>query len=319
MISGVSLNPDGTVGAIQLGGTFSGFAAGYSFDTNNGGTNAQFDILGAVQVGATQSGQAGVTSGFIRWRYADNFQTILPASSDTAVAAGCSFDLVNIAVIDEDGFFTGTKESVLETFDGVSVAQNAKDSLGRSLFYPTRINENSQFVWWGDHVDDDNGQSTGAPWGTNAASTITNGKYIQLAKNFYGSLSGGRSDKPEGNDFLTNGYELFEDSETVDVSLLLGGDNTGTQARNLVDICDKRKDCVAFLSPPKDALLTSTDAPRDAKVQTANIVAYRKGEDAGPNGGSEDYTTQNLNVSSSYAMLDSGWKYQFDRFNDVFR
>ena len=65
--------------------------------------------------------------------------------------------------------------------------------------------------------------------------------------------------------------------------------------------------------------LTSTDAPRDAKVQTANIVAYRKGEDAGPNGGSENYSTNNLNVSSSYAVLDSGYKYQFDRFNDVFR
>ncbi len=68
---------------------------------------------------------------------------------------------------------TGTKETVLETFDGVSVAQNAKDGLGRSLFYPTRINETSQFIWWGDHVDDDNGQSDGAPWGTNASSTIT--------------------------------------------------------------------------------------------------------------------------------------------------
>ena len=318
-ITSRALKPDGTVGQITISSAFDGFAAGYSFDTNNGGTAARFDILGSIAVGATQSGQAGVTSGFIRWRYADSFQTILPDSSATAVAAGCSFDLVNIAVIDEDGFFTGTKETVLETFDGVSVAQNAKDGLGRSLFYPTRINETSQFVWWGDHVDDDLGQSTGAPWGTNASSTITNGKYIQLTKNFYASLDNGVAHAPAGGDVITNGFELFEDDETVDISLLLAGDATGVQARSIVDICDKRKDCVAFLSPPKTALLTSTDAPRDAKVQTANIVAYRKGEDAGPNGGSEDYSTENLNVSSSYAVLDSGYKYQFDRFNDVFR
>ena len=128
-ISSVALKPDGTVGQITLSGTFDGFAGGYSFDTDGGGTAAQFDILGSIAVGATQSGQAGVTSGFIRWRYAYSFQTVLPDTSATAVAAGCSFDLVNIAVIDEDGFFTGTKETVLETFDGVSVAQNAKDGL----------------------------------------------------------------------------------------------------------------------------------------------------------------------------------------------
>jgi len=313
-IVGISTDSSGDVVGLSLGNTFSGFTAGAAFPSGS-----VIDIVGSISVGSTQSGQAGISSGFIRWRYADSFQTILPDSSATAVNAGCSFDLVNIAVVDEDGFFSGTKETVLETFDGVSVAQNAKDGLGRSLFYPTRINETSQFVWWGDHVDDDNGQSTGAPWGTNASSTITNGKYIQLAKNFYGSLAGGESEAPAGGDVITNGYELFEDDETVDISLLLGGDATATQARSIVDICDKRKDCVAFLSPPKTALLTSTDAPRDAKVQTANIVAYRRGEDAGPNGGSEDYTTDNLNVSSSYAVLDSGYKYQFDRFNDVFR
>ena len=192
-----------------------------------------------IAVGATQSGQAGVTSGFIRWRYADNFQTILPDSSATAVAAGCSFDLVNIAVIDEDGFFTGTKRRFLKPLM-VFQSSNAKDGLGRSLFYPTIINETSQHVWWGDHVDDDNGQSTGAPWGTNAASTITDGKYIQHLRAIR-LLTGGRADKPAGNDFITNGYELFEDSETVDVSILLGGDNTDTQARSIVDICDKKK------------------------------------------------------------------------------
>ena len=254
------------------------------------------DVVGSIQVGSTRSGQSGISSGFVRWRYADNFQTVLPDTSATALAAGCSFDLVNIAVIDEDGFFTGTKESVIETFDGVSVAQNAKDGLGKSLFYPTLINETSQYIWWGDHVDDDEGQSGGGAWGTNASSTLTDGRYVRLNRNFYASLAGGRSDKPAGNDFITNGYELFEDSETVDVSILLGGSNTDTQAKSIVDICDKRKDCITFLSPPKTALLTSTDAPRDAKVQTANVVAYRKGENAGPNGGSEDYTTNNLNV-----------------------
>ncbi len=308
------LDSSNLIKGISLGNTFAGFRGSTEIPSTS-----IMDVVGSIQVGSTQSGQSGISSGFVRWRYADNFQTVLPDTSATALAAGCSFDLVNIAVIDEDGFFTGTKESVIETFDGVSVAQNAKDGLGKSLFYPTLINETSQYIWWGDHVDDDEGQSVGGAWGTNASSTLTDGRYVPLNRNFYASLAGGRSDKPAGNDFITNGYELFEDSETVDVSILLGGSNTDSQAKSIVDICDKRKDCITFLSPPKTALLTSTDAPRDAKVQTANVVAYRKGENAGPNGGSEDYTTNNLNVSSSYAVLDSGWKYQFDRFNDVFR
>ena len=142
---------------------------------------------------------------------------------------------------------------MLETFDGVSVAQNAKDSLGRSLFYPTRINETSQFIWWGDHVDDDNGQSDGDGTGVQTPSTITNGKYIQLNKNFYGSLSGGRADKPLGGDFFTNGYELFEDSETVDVSLLLGGDLEGIKPRaSLIFVTREKTVLLSFL--PQDSL-----------------------------------------------------------------
>jgi phage tail sheath protein FI len=54
-------------------------------------------------------------------------------------------------------------------------------------------------------------------------------------------------------------------------------------------------------------------------VQTANILAYRRGQNAVPNGGSENFSVDNLNVSSSYAVLDSGYKFMFDRFNDVFR
>ena len=94
---------------------------------------------------------------------------------------------------------------------------------------------------------------------------------------------------------------------------------SGIQAKQIVSLVDKRKDAVAFLSPARNTVLTSTDSPKTSRVAAANIVGYRKGENASPSGGDTDYTSSNLNVSSSYVVLDSGFKYMYDRFNDVFR
>ena len=276
-------------------------------------------VLGKLTVGSTQAGQQNTNSGFLRNKYNDSFTTVLPASSFTATNNGTTGDLINIGVIDEDGFFTGVKGSVLETFDGVSVATNAKDEQGRSLYYRDIINDTSNFIYVGDRrLDQD--FSKGVVGAIAFEQPIApNSVFSTLRQNFYGSLDGGFAEGPAGGDVRTNGFELFEDSETVDISILLGGPHTGIQAKQIVDICDKRKDCVAFLSPPRDALLTSNGSPRASDVQTANILAYRRGQNAVPNGGSENFTVDNLNVSSSYAVLDSGYKFMFDRFNDVFR
>ena len=276
-------------------------------------------VLGKFTVGSTQAGQQNTNSGFLRSKFNDSFTTVLPASSFTATNNGTTGDLINIAVVDEDGFFTGVKGSVLETFDGVSVATNAKDEQGRSLYYRDIINDTSNFIYVGDRrLDED--FSKGVVGAIAFEQPIApNSVFSTLRQNFYGSLDGGFAEGPAGGDVRTNGFELFEDSETVDISILLGGPHTGIQAKQIVDICDKRKDCVAFLSPPRDALLTSNGSPRASDVQTANILAYRRGQNAVPNGGSENFTVDNLNVSSSYAVLDSGYKFMFDRFNDVFR
>ena len=114
------------------------------------------------------------------------------------------------------------------------------------------------------------------------------------------SLTGGRADKPAGNDFITNGYEL---SKIQPLMFRFFWVVILTPKPEVLLIFVTREKLYYIPFSTKTALLTSTDAPRDAKVQTANIVAYRKGEDAGPNGGSENYSTNNLNISSSYAVL----------------
>jgi phage tail sheath protein FI len=102
---------------------------------------------------------------------------------------------------------------------------------------------------------------------------------------------------------LGSAYDLFADSSDVDVSLILQGKATGTNdvqlANYIIDnICEVRKDCVAFISPARsDVVGTGVDG-----TQAQNIVDFR-----------------NLLNNTSYAVLDSGYKYQYDKYNDVYR
>ena len=247
---------------------------------------------------------------------ANEFDQKLPATSSSVEAHGASFDLLHAIVVDEDGEWSGTKGTVLERFPSVSKATNAKRENGSSIYYKDFINSNSNFV------------KTSAIPGTRAsgvfafgeASTPSGGTFAKLTSNYYESLSGGTSSAPSNGDYYSNGYELFADSETVDISLILGGEMAGVHAVNLVDLCTDRKDAVAFLSPPKTAVVNSAgNASKSAAVATANVAAYRQGINANDAGGDQNYVNGGLNVSSSYAVLDSGYKYMYDRYNDVFR
>lgn len=92
------------------------------------------------------------------------------------------------------------------------------------------------------------------------------------------------------------GYDLFKSAEDVDVSFILGGNADQTLATYLISsIAESRKDCIAVISPERSDVVNTTTA-------TDNIIAFR-----------------NTLPSSSYAVMDSGWKYQYDKYNDVYR
>jgi len=145
-------------------------------------------------------------------------------------------------------------------------------------------------------------------WGT--VLTTAGGTFdVIFASNTAGyeiSLAGG-SGSTSGTISCTKGgtvdYGLFYDSETVDVSLILGGPADNTLAGALVDLCDDRKDCVAFLSPEEADCLSNNTPLVESTTETAIL----------------DFRNTQLNKSSSYAFLDSGWKYHYDRYNDKFR
>ena len=122
---------------------------------------------------------------------------------------------------------------------------------------------------------------------------------------FSTSLAGGTDDNVPTDGELELAYDKFADTESVDVNFLIGGpsqtnaDATGdTKATMLVDLAETRKDCVAFVSPARADVVNVTDPV----AQTENVVAFADGL-----------------PSSSYAVIDSGYKYQYDKYNDVYR
>ena len=231
------------------------------------------------------------------WEYYFNFSAP-PTTTDDVSNAGGSNDEMHIAVIDEDGSISGTAGTILETFEGVSQAHDAKDASGNSNYYPDVIYRDSKFIYWIYHI------STLSDGLTKVGTTFDNtvGDAFVISNT---SLSGGTDDFVATNAEIATAYEKFLDAENVDIDLLICGpsqtsaDATGdTKATAVMDIATARKDCVAFISPARADVV----GVANAVTQTQNVVSFADGL-----------------PSTSYAVIDSGYKYMYDRYNDVYR
>ena len=228
--------------------------------------------------------------GFSTWTYAGNFNTA-PGTSTYATSVGGSQDELHIIVIDEDGLWTGTPGYVLEKFAYVSKASDAKTSNGTSNYYVNMINGESKYVYWMDH------NTAGTNWGTSATAKT----FANLSAPVDRSLSGGVDDVAATDGQLNTAWALYADDASYDISLVPCGGVSATVAQYVIsNICETRLDCVAFVSPQN----TSTAAPITGTGSTATtaLKAFR-----------------DLISSTSYAVMDSGYKYQYDRYNDVYR
>lgn len=210
-------------------------------------------------------------------------------------------DELHIVVEDEDGEFTGTPGTILEVYQGLSRSTDAKNVDGSTNYYKDVINQSSKYVWWAN--DRDNAASSD---GLDLVSS-SNLTPLRLQMQFGGD---GYDESTAPLSVLGAAYDLFVSPEDIDISLVLQGKPTGGEttvndatvenfelANYIIDsICEVRKDCIALISPPKNLVLN-------------NI-------------GSEAVDLQNWRGalrSTSYAVLDSGYKYQYDRYNDIYR
>jgi len=233
----------------------------------------------------------GITS-FSGWAYSSSFNGAPGTSTYAAnLGKGSIGDEVHVAVIDEDGVFSGTAGTVLETFAYASQASDAKNPDGTSNYYVDVVNNGSDYVRWMDH-----------------SSTLTNaGADLRLAATtaiaghtaaIEDSLTGGTDDNAPTVGEIATGYDLLEDAETVDVGLLFAcpdANGAETIAEDLISIANARKDCVAFVSPP-------IEDSQGASAPATDVMAFANGL-----------------TSSSYAVCDSSAVYVYDKYNDTYR
>ena len=232
------------------------------------------------------------------WKYFDQVDGAPGTTTDVSNNGG-SNDELHIVVVDQDGGISGTAGTILEVFEGLSQASDAKTDNGATNYYVDVIYNQSDFIYWMDH------ETTLANAGSSKTSQAFDNVGGTATALFTSSLTGGTDDNVPTNGELATAYDLFKAGETVDVNLLLTGpsqtnsDATGvTKATAVIDVAEFRKDVVAFISPASADVLSITDAI----TQTENVKGFA-----------------DALSSTSYAVLDSGYKYQYDKYNDVYR
>lgn len=258
------------------------------------GTTAGSNVAVTVDRPFRLSENVSATTLTRRWEYASLVSGAPKASWHNAqVGNTTAVDEMHVVVIDEDGSFTARPGSVLEVFEGLSRATDAINPDGESIYFKTFLNRASDYVWVGTNP-------TGLTSNTSpniASLAIT----TPINKSFAHGADGG-DESTVALSTVLKGYDVFANKDQYMLSGILTGKprggTSGEQVLNYVidNIAEIRKDVVVYGSVAKAAVVNN----RGNELNSA--VAFRG------------------NVrSSSYAFLDSGYKYQLDKYNDVFR
>jgi hypothetical protein len=252
-----------------------------------------------------------------------------PGTSAFADARDSRFDEVHVVVVDDDGDITGNPGTILEKHLNLSKAKDAQFANGSVSYWREYIKSGSGYIFAG-----------GAPEGVVATdfklntgsgfTTVTDFSWDQNTKgiafgsqgNTTGTLAGGtnynaKTDLETATALapsvanLSAGYEVLINPDEYDVDFILMGsgnyskEQTQSIALKAIDVAERRKDAIAFISPYRAAIFndSATEAVvRDVDTITDNVIGY--------------YASI---TSSSFAVFDSGYKYMYDRFSDKFR
>ena len=222
-----------------------------------------------------------------------------PGTSTDVGNAGGSEDEMHILVIDEDGLWTGTPGYILEKHAFVSKASDAKKIDGATNYVVNVMRNESKYAYVGLVTKfTENSVATGrSAGGTKAGGNFKTFDSATAGEAIIGgSMTGGVSDDAQTDALLQASYVLYTTPEVIDITLILGGASSTTTGRWIVDnIASVRKDCMAFVSPLQASVVNNPGG------EVAALIA--------------DNTALG---SSSYAVMDSAWKYQYDRYRDVF-
>ena len=205
-------------------------------------------------------------------------------------------DEVHVAIVDRAGNWSAEANTILETYQGLSLTKDAKKADGSANFLPTVLNKSSQYVYY-----------VGATNASLDANIIADDSPFasgnQFSKKY--TLANGSSPSSLTVGEITAALDILGDTETIDVNLLFSQiAASGAVIQNKVhEVAYKRKDAVAFLSPPLSA--TRGVASSTAALKAVLDFANNDITDRGSNG--------------SYGVIDSTSVYIYDKYNDIFR
>lgn len=232
-----------------------------------------------------------------------------PGTSAYAAARGIKYDEVHVAVVDSDGGISGTAGTVIERLLYLSKLTDGKGAENQATYYKAAINSGSEYIYHGTTVvgayapaSDDAGDAWGQASGDAGVSAFT----LALATST--DLSAGDSDYDYTSGEIVDAYNLFTEADTTDLAFVIMGGGMGTEtdtklkAGAVMGVAQGRKDCIAFVSPHRGNQIAATGGALSRSLQKTQTINFF-----------------NTLASTSYAVFDSGYKYMYDRFNDVYR
>jgi len=313
-------------------GTVAITTAGQSVSYGSTAVTAAIDWFGEQTLALSSQTVGGTeTVSTIKW----NTLADAPGTSAYVAARGGRNDEIHVVVIDGKGTITGNAGTILEKHLNLSKASDAEFSVGSPSYWNKYLEVNSEYVFAGSGSNqtlvktgfEGVGFTTFTDGGWNQKAEDADGPNIfdacgplnltlSQGKNYGGKAKIESGALDSGLDDLISGYGLFENESEVDVDFLLmgsgkyGQDKTRALATKLIAVAEARKDAIAFISPHRGAILTDPAADEDG------TTALVKSIDDATNNVIDFF---NPITSSSYGIFDSGYKYMYDRFNDVFR
>lgn len=220
-----------------------------------------------------------------RWQYYDQFDGA-PGTSTAAAAKNAVSDEMHVVVVDKNGDITGTVGVVLEKYQAVSKASDARSDTNQANYYKDVINTTSKYVRWMDH------DAQGTNWGT-ALSAIT---YDTPNGPLSYALAGGTDGDVPTSGELISAFLVLANASKYEFGLLATGKAVASVVtRVIADVAEVRKDCIVCFSPTKASVVNNSgDEVADIKTFADSVPR------------------------STYAFMDSNWKYQYDRYNDKY-
>jgi hypothetical protein len=252
-----------------------------------------------------------------------------PTTTNFGISRNAKNDEFHVVVYDDLGKITGNAGTLLEKHLSLSKATDAEFSAGTPQYWRSWLQFNSENIFGG---GEPSGVTTTGFTANASATTFTNfgdgGWDQKVASITFNCIGNGIRTLGFGSDYggatgigsteglevsvgdLSSGYDLFENPDQFDIDYLLmgsgahGKEETQSIANKIISVAEERQDVVAFVSPYRQAFLSdgASISLRSASDITDNLVSY-----------------YSAITSSSYAVFDSTYKYQFDRFGNTFR